>query len=123
MPVSPEFTDPFCSFRSAIGSRLALCPHHVLHSPAQHALQVWFWRFRREHRPAVLAKLAVEKEARQRLRELLKQREKIFSDAKASLGVWSQVGVDESRRVFWCAPGALCSAPSLTPWMRGFGRA
>ncbi|KAK9811408.1 hypothetical protein WJX72_003432 [[Myrmecia] bisecta] len=63
--------------------------------------KVWFWRFRAEHRPTVHEKQKVEAAARAVLVQQEKERDKRISDAKAELGLWSELGLHESRALFW----------------------
>ncbi|KAK9834999.1 hypothetical protein WJX81_003264 [Elliptochloris bilobata] len=65
------------------------------------AERTWFWFLDAERRRAVKKKKEVERSARARVRELERRRERLLSDAKASLGLWSAAGVDEGRQLFW----------------------
>lgn len=82
---------------------LAIASAHPHTQPATcpRSLQVWFWRWREPHRERVLARQPAVDAAKARVEELQARQEKLFSDAKAQLGLWSEAGVGESRQLFW----------------------
>ena len=69
--------------------------------PPGRCLQVWFWRFRAEHRQAVHQRMAVQQERQMVVDAMNRDRDRLVSSAKASLGLWSDAGVGETRRMFW----------------------
>lgn len=62
---------------------------------------VWFWRFREKDRKRVEERRPYYDVARQEVEILRKKRDKILREAKGALGLWSQVGIDESRALLW----------------------
>lgn len=61
----------------------------------------WFWRFQGpEKREAVAKARARERAARARLEDLYLRGDEAVREGKAALGLWSQAGVDESRKTF-----------------------
>ena len=71
---------------------------------ASHALAAeasWFWRFQGEEKREAVAKAkARERAARARLEKLYLRGDEMVREGKQALGLWSQAGVDESRRTF-----------------------
>ncbi|RHY26705.1 hypothetical protein DYB32_007359 [Aphanomyces invadans] len=65
--------------------------------------QVWFWRFRPEHRAVVDARQAIATQARTKLNHLDDLREAKMREAKAYVGLWSDYGLNEVRARFWAA--------------------
>ena len=63
--------------------------------------QVWFWRFRPEHRKVVRARQVREASTRADVERLRAERVKRESAAKAELGLWSEEGLREGRHLFW----------------------
>lgn len=63
--------------------------------------KVWFWRFRAEHRQTVYQRMAVQQERQKVVDAMNRDRDRLVSSAKASLGLWSDAGVGETRRMFW----------------------
>ena len=61
----------------------------------------WFWWFKPEARARVNKAKARESAAAATARQLNRQHERLLSDAKSELGLWSEVGVDEARKSFW----------------------
>ena len=66
-------------------------------------VHVFGWRWRDPYHKLVPPRQAAVDEARARLREAVREREALQSDAKAAVGIWSQYGVDEVRERFWKA--------------------
>lgn len=66
-------------------------------------MQEWFWRFKKDARKRVHAAQAEAETARQEYKKLEKEAQKKYSDAKAELGLFSEAGLDEGRRLFWRA--------------------
>jgi len=64
-------------------------------------VSAWFWRWRPEHRARVLAKRPAVDAAERRVRALQRERDAILRDAKSSLGLWSEAGLEESRELLW----------------------
>ena len=62
---------------------------------------MWFWRFRSPWAQRVRELQKVEKAARAVVSQMNRQHEQKLAEAKATLGVWSEVGMDESRALFW----------------------
>ena len=61
----------------------------------------WFWRFQGpEKREAVAKAKAKERAARARLEKIYLQGDELIREGKQALGLWSQAGVDESRKTF-----------------------
>ena len=61
----------------------------------------WFWRFQGpEKRAAVAEAKAAERRARARLEKIYLRGDEMVREGKQALGLWSQAGVDESRRTF-----------------------
>ena len=69
--------------------------------PPGRCLQVWFWRLRAEHRQTVHQRMAVQQERQKVVDAMNRDRDRLVSSAKASLGLWSDAGVGETRRMFW----------------------
>lgn len=61
----------------------------------------WFWRFKPDVRERVRALQAVERQREAELAAVDAKLEKHVSNAKAAVGVWSDMGVEEARRMFW----------------------
>ena len=66
-------------------------------------VQVWFWRFKSDARAKVHKRQAVAAEYRKKFAVLDKEAQRKFSDAKAELGLWSDAGIGEGRKLFWGA--------------------
>eukprot|EP00884_Botryococcus_braunii_P016843 jgi/Botrbrau1/3842/Bobra.0183s0067.1 len=64
-------------------------------------VKTWFWWLDKERRIEVRARQKVERAAQKVLDDLVGQQEHILRDAKKALGLWSEVGVQESRLLFW----------------------
>lgn len=61
----------------------------------------WFWRFQGpEKREAVHKARARERAARARLEKIYLKGDEAVAEGKQALGLWSQAGVDESRKTF-----------------------
>ena len=61
----------------------------------------WFWRFQGpEKRAAVAEAKAGERAARARLEKIYLRGDEMIREGKQALGLWSQAGVDESRKTF-----------------------
>jgi len=93
-----------CAFR---GGGLCLLlppirPSLTVYDP-QERLQVWFWRFKSDARSRVHKRQAVAAEYRKKFAALDKEAQRKFSDAKAELGLWSDAGIGEGRKLFWGA--------------------
>ncbi|RHY52466.1 hypothetical protein DYB34_005680 [Aphanomyces astaci] len=65
--------------------------------------QVWFWRFRPEHKAVVDERQAAATHARAKLNHLEDVREAKMREAKAYVGLWSDYGLNEARARFWAA--------------------
>lgn len=63
--------------------------------------KVWFWRFRSPWSGRVRELQRTEKAARAVVSQLHKVHAAKLSEAKAALGLWSEMGMDESRALFW----------------------
>ncbi len=63
--------------------------------------KVWFWRWRAAYREHVLEQQPGVDAAWARVAKLKERQERLFSDAKSQLGLWSEAGVGESRDLFW----------------------
>lgn len=73
---------------------------------AQHALDqvhVFGWRWRAPYTEQVPPRQRVVAEARSRFDARMRERDALQSEAKATVGIWSQYGVDEVRERFWAA--------------------
>ena len=66
-------------------------------------LQEWFWRFKPQVRNKVYVKKAKSAKLKWKYEKLDKEAQQKFSDAKAELGLWSDAGVGEGRKLFWSA--------------------
>ena len=64
-------------------------------------VQVWFWRWRPEHRAEVERRRPAVDAARQRVATLRQERDGILRQAKGELGLWSEAGLEESRALLW----------------------
>jgi len=73
----------------------------VVLSVALSVVQVWFWRFRSPWSGRVRELQRTEKAARAVVSQLHKVHAAKLSEAKAALGLWSEMGMDESRALFW----------------------
>lgn len=73
----------------------------VVLSVALSVVQVWFWRFRSPWSERVRELQRIEKAARAVVSQLNKVHAAKLSEAKAALGLWSEMGMDESRALFW----------------------
>ena len=92
----------------AISQKARLCLGPKLHQGCFLSLkanvvgfQVWFWRFRSDARQKVYKKMEKAKALRKDFDVYNKVSQKKYSDAKAQLGVWSEAGVAEGRKLFW----------------------
>lgn len=63
--------------------------------------KVWFWRFRPEYREKVKAHDPEIRDAKTRVRSLQQERDAILKQAKSNLGIWSDAGIEESRKMLW----------------------
>jgi len=63
--------------------------------------KVWFWWFRAEHRRNVRSKQAVTAVAHAEMRRVCAVYEGKMAEARGHLGLWSDMGVQESRGLFW----------------------
>ncbi|KAK9797424.1 hypothetical protein WJX73_000305 [Symbiochloris irregularis] len=63
----------------------------------------WFWWFNSEQRAVVKERKREEVVFAKKAQKLNQQREKTLHQAKAELGLWSEVGIDEGRSLFWGA--------------------
>lgn len=62
--------------------------------------QTWFWRFTAQ-RQSVLEKKEKERAAYDIVQGHERHIQSLLSDAKAELGLWSDLGLEEGRRLFW----------------------
>ncbi|CAD7699611.1 unnamed protein product [Ostreobium quekettii] len=69
------------------------------------AAQVWFWRFRPEHRKVVRELQVPEASARAEVERLRSEKASKLASAKAELGIWSEAGLSEGRQLFWDSYG------------------
>ncbi len=84
---------------------------------AMDALQhekTWFWWADRQKRAAVSERKQAERAARAVLRKHEKHIEGLLSQAKAELGLFSELGLEEGRRLFWQSFQAGKASLSLT---------
>ena len=65
------------------------------------AVQTWFWWFNAEQRRRVRELQKPERAARTVVERLNREHMAQLSDAKRELGVWSSMGAEESRNLFW----------------------
>jgi len=63
--------------------------------------KVWFWRFRSEHRARVNEREVPKARALARFQTKQAERNALVSQAKASVGIWSAYGIEETRAQFW----------------------
>lgn len=63
--------------------------------------KVWFWRFRSEYRAKVRAHKPEIDQTYAGVRALQKERDVKMKQAKSSLGLWSDAGLEESRALLW----------------------
>lgn len=63
--------------------------------------KVWFWWFRPEHRVRVRQRQAVTAVAQAEARRVCLVYEGKMAEARGHLGLWSDMGVQESRGLFW----------------------
>ena len=87
--------------------------------------KTWFWWADRQKRAAVSEKKGSEREARAVLRKHEKHIEGLLSQAKAELGLFSELGLEEGRRLFWQsfqAGKASCSTPTCILRNSRFGQ-
>ncbi|KAI8108977.1 hypothetical protein M9435_005394 [Picochlorum sp. BPE23] len=63
--------------------------------------KVWFWRFRPEYREKVKAHDPEIRDAKTRVRALQQERDAMLKEAKSNLGIWSDAGIEESRKMLW----------------------
>lgn len=66
-----------------------------------HHSKTWFWWWYAEKKAVVREKAAAEREAYKAVRQHQRHVDRLVSDAKKELGLWSQLGLDEGRRLFW----------------------
>ena len=66
-----------------------------------HRHKVWFWRFKPQARAAVEAVQPAADAARAAADAVRARRDELLRQAKASLGLWSEAGVEEGRTLFW----------------------
>ena len=64
-------------------------------------LKVWFWRFRSPHKEIVQQHLQHQAQLQQVVTGMNKRRDAVMSEAKSQLGLWSDAGIEESRKSFW----------------------
>ena len=72
--------------------------------------KTWFWWWSPEQRAHVAEKRAAFWAADQVVRAHGRHVNGLVSAAKAELGLWSQLGLDEGRRLFWSSfeSGKVC---------------
>ena len=63
--------------------------------------QGWFWWFNAEQRQRVRQLQKPERAARAVVDRLNREHMAQLSDAKKEFGVWSSLGAEESRSLFW----------------------
>jgi hypothetical protein len=63
--------------------------------------KVWFWRFRPEYRAKVKEHQPEIDQALSQVSSLKRERDGIMKQAKRSLGLWSDAGLEESRSLLW----------------------
>ena len=63
--------------------------------------KTWFWWADKQKREAVSKRKQAEREARAVLRKHEKHIEGLLSQAKSELGLFSELGLEEGRRLFW----------------------
>ena len=63
--------------------------------------KVWFWRWREEYRKKVMEHQPMVDAAKKQVDEVKKERNRVLRAAKQSLGLWSDLGVQESRTLLW----------------------
>ena len=63
--------------------------------------KTWFWWADKQKREAVSKRKQAEREARAVLRNHEKHIEGLLSQAKSELGLFSELGLEEGRRLFW----------------------
>jgi hypothetical protein len=63
--------------------------------------KVWFWRFRPAHRKRVNEREIPKAKALARFQAKQNERNALISKAKASVGIWSKYGIEETREQFW----------------------
>jgi hypothetical protein len=63
--------------------------------------KVWFWRFRSEHRKEVYKREEKKSVALARFQKKKNERHELVRQAKASVGIWSPYGIEETREQFW----------------------
>ena len=87
---------------AAQGPELAAAERSV--ASASHAVSAeasWFWRLQGpEKRAAVAEAKSRERAARARLEKIYLRGDEMVREGKQALGLWSQAGVDESRKTF-----------------------
>eukprot|EP00887_Chlorella_sp_A99_P006331 scaffold3.g6331.t1 len=59
------------------------------------------WRLDARRRERVARRMPAVRAARQRVADLQRQLDQKMREAKAALGLWSEVGVEESKALFW----------------------
>lgn len=63
--------------------------------------KVWFWRFRSGYREKVYHFQDLERQANERFQLLEAKRVDTMREAKYSVGLWSDYGIEEARSTFW----------------------
>ena len=63
--------------------------------------KVWFWRFRSSHRAEVNKRSVKKDVALSRFNQKKNERHELVKAAKASVGIWSAYGIEETREQFW----------------------
>ena len=66
-------------------------------------VHVWGWRWRPPYDTLVPPRQQAVNAAEGRLREALRERDALQSEAKSNVGLWSSHGIDEVRERFWRA--------------------
>ena len=85
-------------------------------------VHVWGWRWRPPFDQQVPPRQRAFEMAEGRLREALRDRDALQSEAKAAVGLWSPYGVDEVRERFWAAyESGKDFAKRMTWWDVVFG--
>ena len=85
-------------------------------------VHVWGWRWRPPFDQQVPPRQRAFEMAEGRLREALRDRDALQSEAKAAVGLWSPYGVDEVRDRFWAAyESGKDFAKRMTWWDVVFG--
>eukprot|EP00877_Chromochloris_zofingiensis_P002393 jgi/Chrzof1/12154/Cz06g23040.t1 len=75
---------------------------HLLDAQAElRDAKVWFWWADKAKTQLVKAKQAEVAAQRRDFNKVIAERDKLLSRAKSSLGLWSDIGVQESKALFW----------------------